>query len=364
MLAFARGELDAATLRGRPDWPALREAIIGHGLTGTVVRQLDERGVAFDHELRLLDAGARARRLAARATMERIRVALDALELAWVVLKGPAVASRYEYPSDREYHDLDVLVRGSQLGGVLDALADAGMDELNRNWSGFLEHGVAELPIQDGITRVDLHWHLVGRAQVRRRFAVDPAELLDRRVALELDGTTTIPALDPVDNLIHVALHAALGGGYRLSWLCDVAVLARSGVDGDALVRRCRAMRVRVPVGHVLDRARLLVAAPVPDEVIDALVPTAALRIRRRWDDRPTPMAVLPQRIAPGFPLDVGRDGVTATAAALRVAAASRTRRASGRPDRWDVEDPGSPIGRDGRDGDLARTAYLNYAAS
>jgi hypothetical protein len=362
---LARGEVDVASLRAGPGWEVMRDAAIGHGLATMLAHRLEVAGLDVDAELRWVESTVRARRLAARRTLHRLAFRLGADEPAWAVVKGPVVATAYPRPADREFNDLDLLVSGADLGEVLDVLGTLGMEELNHNWVGFTRYGVAELPVQDGVTRIDLHWHLVGRRHARRRFAIDTAELLGRARSVELGGGLVVPALDPVDGLVHVALHAGLSGGGRLSWLLDVAALvAAEPVDADELVRRCERMRVRVLVAHVLDRARRIVGADVDRRLVRELAPRSALVARRSWDRRPVPIDALPRKMAPALPVAMGRDGYAATLGATAEAVAARFRQACGRPHRWDVEDPESPIGRfTDAGGQEGRAAYLQMAA-
>lgn len=365
LCGLARGEVDVARLRSGPAWELVRDAAIGHGLGTVLARRLGEAGIEVDAELRWVESTVRARRLAARRTLQRLAFALRSGGLAWAVVKGPVVAASYVRPADREFNDVDLLVRGEELRDVLDVLRGLGMEELNRNWAGFARYGVAELPVQDGVTRIDLHWHLIGCRHDRRPFAVRTGELLARVRPVDLGGGLVVPGLDHVDELIHVALHAGLGGGRRLSWLLDVAALVADGpIDGDDLVRRCERMRVGVLVGQVLDRAHRMVGAEVDPEVVGALTPAAALAARRALDERPPPLGRLPHTVAAALPLSMGRDGYAATFAATVEALGARFRAFRGRPDRWDVEDPDSPIGRfTDAGGPQGRAAYLEMAA-
>jgi Uncharacterised nucleotidyltransferase len=84
--------------------------------------------------------------------------------------------------------------------------------------------------------------------------------------------------LDREDTLVTLAFHAARSDGHRLLWLKDVErSLAVDQPDLDDVVRRAHAYRCAPPVGLILGRARHIVDADVPEDVVRALVP-AALR--------------------------------------------------------------------------------------
>ena len=83
-----------------------------------------------------------------------------------------------------------------------------------------------------------------------------------------------MPTLDPVDTLLTLAFHAARSDGHRLVWLKDVErAVAVEEPDLDELVRRCRAARCAPPVGLILSRARSLLDAEIPAEIIRAMTP-------------------------------------------------------------------------------------------
>lgn len=76
-------------------------------------------------------------------------------------------------------------------------------------------------------------------------------------------------ALDPTDFVAHVALHASSQGFQRLRRLLDIdRTLANEPPDWDALVQRCRAWRVALPVGAMLNAAGRTLGTPVPKEVV------------------------------------------------------------------------------------------------
>ena len=100
-----------------------------------------------------------------------------------------------------------------------------------------------------------------------------------RRVAV---SGLTVPTLDPVDTLLTLAFHAARSDGHRLLWLKDVErAVAVDAPDLDELVRRCHTYRCAPPVGLILGRARTLLDADIPDEIIDATTPWALRAVDR-----------------------------------------------------------------------------------
>jgi hypothetical protein len=263
----------------------------------------------------------------------------------------------------RSYNDLDLLVAGRHLGPVIETLIDAGATEINKNWQGYLDHGSGELPVRAPLINIDLHWHLIGLARMRRFFSLDMDTMLGRRRRIALGDAETW-ALDPEDQLIHVALHSAFAGGSRLDQLRDVAALAAADqIDWDVVVTRARTYRAAHMVGHTVDRAA---------EVLDAAVPAAARRdltgwvghVRRRID-RGAPRRVTGRKCYIRLINQGHRDEMLTTVrvAAKLVQMNVATRR--GRPPRFDAGDVGGPLYYDtDAGGPEARAAFLAYVAS
>ncbi len=89
-------------------------------------------------------------------------------------------------------------------------------------------------------TALDLHWHVVNDARLRRRFTFRTEEMLGRAVRMAI-GDSIVPALDPVDTLLHLGYHTAHSGGHRLMWLKDVErATAADGLDWDVVLRQGR----------------------------------------------------------------------------------------------------------------------------
>lgn len=70
---------------------------------------------------------------------------------------------------------------------------------------------------------LDLHWHLLDAPKVRDAYVLPTEPLLARRRAI----SSGLPALDPADQLVHVAVQAAQSGATRLSWLLDTILSLR-----------------------------------------------------------------------------------------------------------------------------------------
>lgn len=221
-----------------------------------------------------------------RATWELASLApiLDADAVRWVVIKGMAVVELiYASPGVRPYGDIDVLVEPARFDEVLTRLQEHGSQLLDRNWTVIRRDRLGELHLRlPGGTPLDLHWNVVN--MYRGRIRIEAHELLDRAVRANLGGVVA-PTLDPTDTMIHLALHATLAGGDRLRWMKDVALAAsRRPPDWDALTARAEAWGVGTPVGFMLQRARTVLGAPIPDQIPRRLLPRSYRAVMRLVD--------------------------------------------------------------------------------
>lgn len=255
----------------------------------------------------------------------------------WVTFKG-AVFSEHAHPVPgiRSYNDVDVLVDPSSLREVSRLLRAAGwrvadyQDMLrNRSVPGEM-HWVSP----SGVL-LDLHWSMVNMASRRRLFDVPTADLLQRRVRVEL-GAESVWTLCPTDALVHACLHAALSGANKLVHLLDVDRLSRSIADWDAVVARSREWGAQAQVAIVLERTHRVLGTPVPpDFAVRAAVPRSVRRLGA-VADRVAPVAR--GRTNAGFGKFVARAARTsgpATAGAVRRnASRGLLDRAAPRPER------------------------------
>lgn len=278
------GALDRLT--SPDDRRQLVELARHHRVLGPTLRLLAERDdlpldveqVCRDHR----DASAAARLTAARA-IGRLDELLDT---PFLLVKGPAIAAQwYGHPADRDFGDLDVLVHRHDFRRAFERLEAAGATPLLRNWQGFSDAQVAEIPLEFDAAEIDLHWDLVGLGEPRRQIRFDQQALFARSLPIRI-GSHDIRTLDPTDTLIHVCVNAGLDGARRLSNIVDVDRIVRSGVDVDELVQRASATGARALCAAVLERAHVVLHTPLPDGVLDMLEPwtgwLAMTRLNRR----------------------------------------------------------------------------------
>lgn len=263
------------------------------------------------------------------ADLDRVGTSLSADAVPFLIVKGP-VLSEHLYPSPdlRTYEDLDLLIPPGSYEHAVHALRTGGSLLLDRNWALTRTDTRGQLHFQLPMgTLADVHWHLLNRESVRDGFAVTTDDLFERSREVNVGGRS-VPTLDRVDTLLHVALHAALSGGDRLIWLKDIErALVVDQPSWDEVIERARAWKAGRSIAITLNRARRSLGAPVPDEVLDALF---ASRLWRRLSDRIDRRSPTERSVGRESPAvlwaQLTRDSGAATARAVRDRASRRLR--------------------------------------
>ncbi len=336
----------------------VRGAVV-HRLAPVLVEVLAAEGIDVPADLGERVSADRVLRLRSMSFLARIASSLDGAGLQWAAFKGPVVASFMTRPELRRFNDLDILVRGSDLGAAIDALRGVGAEELNRNWDGYVAHRVGEVPMTAGVVNIDLHWQIVGLGVHRRTMSLDPVAML-HRCRRRLVGQVDVSIFGPEDQLLHIALHSALSGAQRLDQLRDIAVLCQADeVDWSVLGELARNAGVARLVSHAIDRSRVVVGADVSAEFLRELGgrPLALRRRLDKWSRRPVSHQM-------ALTVNLWRDDCPATFRTLSWQIGSRLRSHLGRGVGWDVGDVGGPLyyARESG-GEAKRTAFLRGAA-
>lgn len=229
-----------------------------------------------------------ARRLIASANLRRSRELLDNLDVPFLVVKGPVLSEAiYDRPRARLYRDLDLVVPQESFAAVLTAFEQEGAFVVDANWPYFLEHVAGQMDLS---TNVDLHWHFLFFESFRRTTNIRMEEVFERSRTVTVEGISVCTP-DRADTLIHLALHACLEGGKRLVWLKDIEqAVVNDRPPWNEVVERALTWRVNLLVGTMLMRSRAALAAPVPDDVIRALVPNGGWRVLLGSLDRAFPI--------------------------------------------------------------------------
>ncbi len=210
-----------------------------------------------------------------------------------IAFKGAVLAhAAYGDLSLREFVDLDILVRPSDLGVTRDFLFSqgyksqfSGLGEKERGFFLWCEEAFGN---KDGLVCVDVHWQMNPQYFA---YAPEGAVLWRRTVPVELQGGT-VSTLSTPDLLLHLCVHGAKHGWTTLGWICDVAVLAcrNPGLEWSRMIAEAASLGGRRLLLLGLYLAYNLLGAAIPDELIsmardDGVIVDVAAQVKRRMFD-------------------------------------------------------------------------------
>ncbi len=238
-------------------WNALVAMARAERLIGTLAARVADRGLPPAVRPIVADALAEAEREKRQALWEadRARVALAALDVPVVLLKGTAYAAANLTPSvGRFIGDLDILVPRDRLDAVEAALFAAGWEWVKPDPydDAYYRQWMHELPPMIHVTRdrmIDVHHTIL---PLTARQTPDAAAMIADSIAL----ANGLRILSPEDRICHAAAHMLadgdLAGGLRNLWdihgllaeLGDRSMLVARAADHNLLPHVRQAMRL------------------------------------------------------------------------------------------------------------------------
>jgi hypothetical protein len=239
----------------------------------------------IDDRLARQAAGHAAHQLRILEGLRWFGALMDAEGIAWLSFKGPVVAQLLYRPAVlRTFQDLDLLVPQKDFPRAIVALEREGGALLDRNWRLIGREGRAQLHVALPLeTEADVHWHVLNRHSIRSSFSLDMAGALERARSVEVEGLT-VPTFDTVDTLVHLALHAALGGADRLSWFEDIRrSIQIESPPWDEVIDRACGWGAGASVAVSLRRARRALGAEVPGWALRELDRSSVRRAVGVW---------------------------------------------------------------------------------
>lgn len=186
--------------------------------------------------------------------------------------KGPVLAlSVYGGLALREFSDLDLLVRESDLCKAENVLAACGYqaDFPDKDYRSAFVSYQGQLAFRHGKTgiSIDLHWRLSSKGVA---FPIQSTEIWPRLEQVKIAGRT-VSTLPRDDLVLFLAAHGTKEGWSSLGWVCDFAQLLRNAHDIDwaAIIERAqRSYSSRMLLLAIL-LASTLLDAPAPAHLVD-----------------------------------------------------------------------------------------------
>jgi hypothetical protein len=277
-----RGDLDPAD-RGRIqeliesgiDGSRLVSLAERHGLAPALYRRLNAAAAPavpaplFARLWCRYEATARRNRAMTRELLELLRL-FEANDIPALPFKGPALAELlYGDVTLREFGDLDILVRASEMDRARELLEAGGYEPAyplrprreRRPIDDPMHHALVHRHREKGIT-VELHWNTDCRL-----FALPGIgeAWWARRPRAEISGVS-VSSLAPEELVYVLCMHGTRHRWASFGWLCDLAALIRRhpGWDGRRVLDLAEGQGTLRPLLLGLDLARALLDEPLP----------------------------------------------------------------------------------------------------
>jgi hypothetical protein len=230
-----------------PDWHAILELVSRHRLHAVLRRTLDEAAVTAPEEIETM-LTARNHETSVE-NLQHSRQLYEIVELfrsndiAALPYKGPVLAeAAYGSVGDRSFGDLDLLVATEDVAAACDLLERRGYERINfagvsveRLIDGTVFRWGKEFRFVDpeGGFPVELRFGFIGG---RRSDTEIFSDLWERRTSSTLTGQS-LATLSPEDRALLLLVHGTKHGWRQLSWVYDVALVCRQGVDASEEVQ-------------------------------------------------------------------------------------------------------------------------------
>ena len=206
--------------------------------------------------------------------LQEIIEAIREQDVQVLVLRGPALAfSLYPDAAMRPSCDLDLLVIPEQVVQARDIMESLGYRCLAKRFETardfFREECFIHQNDQDHKVPIDLHWvHWELHPIFNGSGGVDIRDLFQRAWKVETP-TLAFETLDPVDYLIHSAIHSIMihRNEIRFSWIYDTVLLAQHlqvPDDWETLQTRSVAWKARLSLEQCLRMAQVWAGLELP----------------------------------------------------------------------------------------------------
>ena len=250
------------------DWRRLIDLAEHHGVIPQVYRSLSVLpDVALPDSLRQSQERNARHTLWLTRELLRILKRLDSYGIFALPYKGAVLAEiLYGNVTLRRFSDLDLLIHSSDLPRIKSAFAELGyqrgIELAPREERDYLKSGYEyTFDSKPGRNLVEVQWRILPRFY---SVDFDVEGFFTRAVPFTLGGMT-LRTLCAEDLILVLCVHAAKHAWQQLSWLCDIAELARSTqVDWNAVHQQAKHLGIQRMVAVSFFLAHKLLQKPLP----------------------------------------------------------------------------------------------------
>jgi len=271
------------------DWDRLISLADAHGVLHHLGERLSTVGRVPDEVQDQLTARRRervARSLTLTNGLHSVHEQFGDASIPALPYKGPVLSTvAHGEIAARQYVDVDIVVAPEAFDRAWELLRASGYEQVER----LRALGEAAFRNENGVV-VDLH-----RSILPRYFpATLPVESLwSRRRDVDVGGRA-LPALDPADRFVVLAVHGTKHCWYKLAWTHDVAtLLVRDETDWTEVVTRARSLGALRHVRLACWLANHQFGVPTPD-AIDVTADPDVAALGAELTEQPEPSATPP----------------------------------------------------------------------
>jgi len=254
------------------DWNAFNRLAVAHRVAPLVYRYFQghpgELPAEVLAQLRQQIRATGFRNLVLTRELVRLAGVFADAGIDFLPLKGPLLAHQlYGDVSQRQFGDLDILVRPCQLGEARELLTREGY-RYQDGWDSWRQRAYERFGHHYGYyhplksVQVEMHWRVLPQ---NVRFAIEVPEFWARLERCAIAGVP-VPCTPAEDLLLMLTAHGSRHHWERLNWICDIAALleARPDLDWQVVEQRAR----RLGAVRMLDLGLLVahdvLGAPLP----------------------------------------------------------------------------------------------------
>lgn len=202
--------------------------------------------------------------------ISRIQDALEKLDIPVIFLKGAAYVIKGLPPArGRIYADVDIMVPKSELANVEKTLMIHGwqaikLDAYDQRYYRKWMHEIPPLRHRRRLTVIDVHHRILPETT---KAQPDPASMFER--AMQITKNTKEKTLDPVDMVLHSAVHLFYEGEFEhgLRDIVDLDDLFRYYEKDitfwQALVTRAKELELEIPLYYAIRYTNKLLGTPI-----------------------------------------------------------------------------------------------------
>jgi Uncharacterised nucleotidyltransferase len=277
----------AGTLR---DWDYIKSLCVSHRIIPHFWKSISriEAGsvpVKFSQELEHASLEIRKQCLLNVHELRRLSLLFKAENVDILCYKGYSLARFYENISYRQWGDIDLIVRKTDLPKVTTLLTSIGYRQKDResriNKLLKKEHSFTFINLE-GTVEVDIHWQL-GDEKENIRLRVE--ELWRQHTQQRLFDIDL-----PVPDTEHLILSTCMHHGLRENWnslkkICDIALIIKNcqQLDWKHLLSAAKEMNVKRPLLVGASLAKQLFYMPIPIPLEDAIKKDKSIEQLRTW---------------------------------------------------------------------------------